>query len=75
LCHDYYNSVTPQRPPKQGKSQDGIMSQTDCANHHTKVCQWFLQPDKYCTEITNEQKSQENASTIFLSLMRLRIVL
>jgi len=56
LCHDYYNSVNPQGPPKQGTSRDGISSPTDRAIHHKKARQWFLQPEKYCNEITNEQK-------------------
>jgi len=55
LCHDYYNSVNPHGPPKKNSTPDGSDSQHDCAAHHKKIRQWFLQPDKYCVELTNEQ--------------------
>jgi hypothetical protein len=56
LCHDYYNSINPQGLPKRVQTTDGaIPSQAERNAHHKKVRQWFLNPVKYCTEITAEQ--------------------
>jgi len=56
LCCDYYNSINPQGPPKRDQPTDGaITAQVERNARHKKVRQWFLNPVKYCTEITAEQ--------------------
>jgi len=55
LCRDYYNSINPQGPSKKDTNSDSATtSQAERTAHHKKVCQWFLNPVKYCTEIANE---------------------
>jgi hypothetical protein len=76
LCRDYYNSINPQGPTKKDKdhtSDGNTISQAERIAHHKKVCLWFLNPVKYCKEITGEQQKHPG-KCISPSLMPRRIV-
>jgi hypothetical protein len=76
LCRDYYNSINPQGPTKKDKdntSEGNTISQAERIAHHKKVRLWFLNPVKYCKEITGEQQKHPG-KCISPSLMPRRIV-
>jgi hypothetical protein len=54
LCRDYYNSVKPQGLLRKEMSET---SSNDRLAHQKKIRDWWMNPDKFCKQIENEQKT------------------
>jgi hypothetical protein len=69
LCRDFYNSIHPQGPPKKDNQlqESNFSNPQEQAAHHKKICQWFLNPSKFCTEIEGEQKKHPGKCNYHLS--------
>ena len=55
LCRDFYNSANPKGPMTNRDRDPFSELHLDCGAHHKKVCQWFMNPTRYCQEIATEQ--------------------
>jgi len=53
LCRNYYNSVNPKGPSSRDSSTSEGYQQR--MSQQKKVREWFLNPTKYCQEISQEQ--------------------
>jgi len=65
LCRDFYHSVNPLGISSKENSQEG--SSDRIAQHRKKIKQWFLNPSKYCREITAEQAKHPGQCIYHLS--------
>jgi hypothetical protein len=55
LCRDFYNSVNPKGPTSKCDRDSFSELQIDRNAHHKKIRQWFMNPTRYCQEITCEK--------------------
>jgi hypothetical protein len=67
LRRDFYNSVNPKGPTSKRERDPFSELQIDRGAHHKKIRQWFMNPTRYCQEISSEQQKYPGKCIYHLS--------
>ena len=67
LCRNYSHSVNPQGLPKCDSTPKIPTNNGNRAHHHKKIRQWFLNPEKYKSELAAEQQKHEGKCVYHLT--------